>query len=528
MNARFSFGARILTGLVMSVVVFTLIMGSAQAAGKEKPAPAKKQGTKEKPVYGGVLKIISSGNIVNLGIPSEPNNPTDITYANPAVETLLNLDEEGNPIPWLATGWTIAKDGTSITFTLRKGVKFHDGTDFNAEAVKYILDLYRNGPKAELKAVSSIDIIDGYMVRLNFPQFESHILNSLTVTPGLMVSPAALKTHDKAWAMMNPVGTGPFKLARYDRDTRITYEKFPGYWQKGKPYLDGIEFLFIADPVIALMSYKSGEAQVFMRIDYKDAVGLQTTGKHTIDKVPVATYGFAPDGGNLKSPFANIRVRRAVEHAINKSEIVKELFYGIPQATNQAAAQGNLNYHPAVKGYPYDPKKAKELLAQAGYPNGFKTKIIYQTTSNEHFIISIQRYLKDVGIDAEVEAAPPARISQISNNGWENALLDWNFPSGKGQEPGQAALRNFMGPLYKSVLRPDKYKETILKAVTERDTKKRNALYREATKIITDNAVVCPVYVHSLMAAKSPQVQDTKLYDTWPVKWSPQDAWLSK
>jgi peptide/nickel transport system substrate-binding protein len=480
------------------------------------------------PQFGGVLKIITAGNIVNLGIPSEPNSPGDIQFSNPAVETLLNLDEEGNPVPWLATGWTVAKDGTSITLTLRKEVKFHDGTDFNAEAVKYVLDLFRNGPKGELKAVSSIDVIDNYTVRLNLSQFQNHILNSLTVTPGLMVSPTALKTHDKTWAMLNPVGTGPFKLKRHERDALLSYEKFPEYWQKGKPYLDGVEFLFIADPVTALMSFKAGEGHVLMRVDPKDSVDLRASGKYTIGKVAIATFGLASDGGNPKSPFADIRVRRAVEHAINKDQITKELFYGVLEVATQAAVPGSVSYNPTAKGYPYNPKKARELLSHAGYPKGFKTRIIYRPLDSQNYMVSIQKYLKDVGIDAELEPVTPAKFSQIINTGWENALVAWNLPCGKGTEPGQNALRAFTGTFYKSIVRPDAFETTIQKAVAERDTKKRNAFYRAMTRMITDDyAMVCPVYVGFSITAMTIQAHDIGM-DIWPMKWSPQDAWLNK
>jgi peptide/nickel transport system substrate-binding protein len=514
----------------LSVSFFVILLFLTIVAWGECASPSKVGGkAPATPQYGGVLRIIGGGTIVNLGIPAEPNNPGDIIYSNPAVETLLNLDEVGNPIPWLATGWMIAKDGKSITFTLRKGVKFHDGTDFNAEAVKYVLELFRNGPKAELKAVSSIDVIDDYTVRLNLSEFQNHILNSLTVTAGLMVSPTALKTHDKAWAMLNPVGTGPFKLVRHERDTRLTYEKFPGYWQKGKPYLSGVEFIFIADPVTALMSFKAGEGDVFIRVDPKDSIDLQATGKYTIGKVPIGIFGLAPDGGNPRSPFADIRVRRAVEHAINKVQITKELFYGVWDAATQAADPGGVTYNPTIKGYPYNPKKARELLTQAGYPEGFKTKILYRPLDSQNYMVSIQKYLKDVGIDAELETVTPAKFSQIINTGWENALVAWNLPCGKGTEPGQNALRAFTGNFFKSIVRPGEFEAVIHKAVAERDTKKRSALYRVMTKMITeDYATVCPVYVGSAISAKTLQVHDIRIMDTWPMKWSPQDAWLSK
>ncbi len=126
----------------------------------------------------------------------------------------------------LATGWKIDKDLKSITLTLRRNVKFHDGTDFNAEAVKYLLDQHRTLGGAELKLVSSIDVIDPYTVKLNLSRFENYLLNALATRPGTVISPTAIKSHDKAWCMVNPVGTGPFRFVKYERDSLLNFEKF--------------------------------------------------------------------------------------------------------------------------------------------------------------------------------------------------------------------------------------------------------------------------------------------------------------
>ncbi len=123
----------------------------------------------EKPQYGGILKVISSNMVVNLGYPAAGYTPGDYFLADPAVETLFRLDKQGGAVPWLATGYKVSPDFKTIILTLRKGVKFHDGTDFNAEAVKYLLDIYRTSAMSELKSVESVDVIDSHTVRLNLP-----------------------------------------------------------------------------------------------------------------------------------------------------------------------------------------------------------------------------------------------------------------------------------------------------------------------------------------------------------------------
>jgi ABC-type transport system substrate-binding protein len=379
---------RILFGTFLIVVSsLTILVGEVAAQTKATQ--------KNNPQNGGTLRIISRYNPVNLGFPSQPNVPDDITYNVPCIETLLHFDNKGKPIPWLATGWKVNKDLKTLALTLRKGVKFHDGTDFNAEAVKYLLDQYRTSGKAELKTVSAVRIVDSYTVQLDFsPRFQDHILSSLGATPGLMVSPTVLKTHDKTWAMMNPVGTGPFKLVKYERDVLLRYEKFSGYWQKGKPYLDAIEFKFITDPLTGLAAFKVGDADQIIRIDVQDALDLQAAGKYILDKLAISVVGLGPDGGNSKSPFADARVRKAIAYAIDRDAIAKSLSHNLFTTATQIRTPGAVGYNPAVKGYPYDPKKARELLAQAGYPNGFKTKLIYRTADDEKLMVALQGYLK--------------------------------------------------------------------------------------------------------------------------------------
>ncbi|HEX2964198.1 MAG TPA: ABC transporter substrate-binding protein [Syntrophorhabdaceae bacterium] len=517
--------------MVLSVIaVFTLLTGSGEAAQNDKVSPAK-QDVKESIRRGGVLKIISVGGAISPGEPAEISSPHDSTFASPAIESLLALDNKGNPIPCLATGWTISKDAKTITMTLRKGVKFHDGTDFNAQAAKHDLDMFRASPKrVTLKSVSSVEIIDDYTIRLNLSQFESHILASLATAPGMMISPTAFKTHNKEWIMRNPVGTGPFKLVKHERDVSLVYERFQGYWQKGKPHLDGIEFKFVDDAYSALMAFKAGEGDLIMRIDAKDANTLQATGKYTIDKVPVSINGLVSDGSKAGSPFSDIRVRRAVEHAINKESIVKTLFYGISKSVNQSASPDNQNYNPAIKGYPYDPKKAKELLVSAGYPQGFKSKIIYRTTDTGYVFVAVQDYLKSVGIDVQLEVVSPTQYSKIINTGWDNALVYFYLPCGNGMDPA-SSLNTFFTTkslLLKSAFRSNKFDAIVLKASAEPDPKKRTVLYKELGRMLTDEyAMAIPIYVNYSIAARTPQVHDTRLFNIWPTRWTPEDAWLS-
>ncbi len=508
--------------LALCVIGAILVLPGAHAASKTPAA--------EKPRYGGVLKILTSYSVVNLGCPWERYIPTDNTFRHPAVEVLLRVDENGFPVPWLATAWKFSPDRKQLTLTLRKGVKFHDGTDFNAEAAKYVLDQYRTSPVVGLlKQVTSVDIVDPYSVRLNLAQFEAHILNSLAQV--YVVSPTAVKAMGNQKALTNAVGTGPFKQVSFQRDVSLKYEKFAGYWQKGKPYLDGIEFNIIADRVTAQMAFKTGQGQMIDGINPKDAADLKETGKYVITMTPSACYGIAGDSGKPKSPFADVRVRQAVDHAINKEAIAKSLGYGFFRAANQPAAPGRWVYNTAIAGYPYNPKKAKELLKEAGYPSGFQTRIVIQTTTARDPFIAMQADLAQVGIDAKLEIVTPASHTQMQIAGWDNALMYYHHPTGVGQDPGQTMqirLSTKSGQ-WSSIIHPPDFEAKLAQANGEPDMNKRKSMLQELMKLAVDKYCMANiVYAANWLNAKTPDVRDARFSEIWFQQWTPEDTWLAK
>jgi peptide/nickel transport system substrate-binding protein len=521
-------------GLLRSLFLFSLALFaviSILALGYTEAATTATATDKEKPQYGGTLKVIVAVSTVNLGYPAAGYMPGDYVIAGPAIETLFRLDNQARPVPWLATGYKVSSDMKSVTITLRKGVKFHDGTDFNAEAVKYLLDLYRTSAMSELKPVTSIDIVDSHTVRLNISEFKVQLPYNLAFRAGQMVSPTAIKNQGKDWCMNNPVGTGPFKFVSFKRDASVKYEKFLGYWQKGKPYLDGVEFELIADRTTAVMAFKSGQGHVFSTgLSAKYLSELKETGKYSTTILASNVLTLAGDSANPKSPFADVRVRRAVEHAIDKAAIEKAVGYGIYTPASQVSAPESWFHNPSVKGYEYNPQKAKELLAQAGYPNGFKTRIIYQTTDPQDVFTAIQAYLSQVGIEAKLEPLTQQLYVQTHRNGWDNALIYMQVQTGPRLDPGNV-LEGWLSsksPQFVSVIHPADYEAKLFPAATELNVKKRKELYQTVMKSISDNALVVPIYVSRGGAVAYPEVKKLGMYEGTVNLWTPEDTWLSK
>jgi ABC-type transport system substrate-binding protein len=178
------------------------------------------------------LKILTTASPSVLGYPPDAD-PNTNSLGIAATESLVYNDQTGSPTPRLATAWQTAADGKSVTFTLRKGVKFHDGSDFNAQAVKYDLDLIRAKAGTDIsKQVSSIEVIDDYTVKLNLIQYSNVLFNTLAFSG--MVSPTALQKNGADWARTHIVGTGAFTQADFKRDVFLKFAKSAGYWDSGK------------------------------------------------------------------------------------------------------------------------------------------------------------------------------------------------------------------------------------------------------------------------------------------------------
>ena len=329
-----------------------------------------------------------------------------------------------------------------------------------------------------------------------------------------------------------PVGTGPFKAVSYKRDVSLKFEKFNEYWQEGKPYLDGIEYVFIADAVTRLVSFKSGEAHVLLNVEPKDASDLQITGDYIINKTPNAIVGIAGDSAHEDSPFSDIRVRQALAYAIDNAAIAKFMGYGIYEATNQFSANGHYSYNPDVVGYPYDPQKARDLLASAGYPKGFTTTLTCQQTGTT-MMSAIQNYLKEVNIDVKIDIADPGRWVQVQTGGWNNGLVQYDVSHSYGLDKGYSieslmSNRSQFWPSH-SLYIPTDYDTKLAQANLELNSEKRAAMLQDLMKIVTDQyCIAIPIYVSFGIAATSSEVKDLDIKTLADHIWHPADAWLSK
>ena len=442
-------------------------------------------------VNGGRIQFAVAGAVLNLSDISGGAGPSDAGYVFPVVEPLLRLDGNSVLQPWLAERFTIADDFSSMTLYLRHGVKFHDGTDFTADAVKWNLDIAAASTVyTQMHALESPVIIDDYTVRLDFKDgvWNWDAAKGLAYWWGaLMYSPTAARTHDSDWLKTHVVGTGPFMLREYTRDQKAAYDAFPDYW-RGEPYVDGIDINIIPDATTQLLAYKAGELDT-IGVQLKDVDRLMAEGFDIIQSEDaIFNYALIPSSADPNSPLNNLLVRQAVQHAIDKDALIEGITYGYGKATNQIFAIAPYN-NPEVVGYDYDPVEARRLLALAGYEDGLELTLTYNEFGVQEIPLALQDMFADVGITLNLnKLSYLVTAAMIFTNGWDGFLMSFTFP-GKTIDPGFTAGMYITQSGWVSFLKPADIAAVINEAATEPDAASRTAMYQDISQMITDQCL---------------------------------------
>ncbi len=480
--------------------------------------------------YGGILRLVTMGSPLILGDPTLATDSNSIGAEVPSIETLVNTDNSGQFHGVLATDWKIAADGKSITLFLRKGVKFHDGTDFNAQAVKWNMDRYYQAFKnsSPTNQWNGIEVIDDYTVKLNLKSFMNTVINGLDGNAGMMISPTAYQKNGAEWVKTNSCGTGSYMFKSFSRDVKTEYTRFNDYWG-GKPYLDGLQLLPIADATTAQLFFQSGGCEV-AGISSDIIVNDLVKKGYLLERRPGAMPVLIPDSKHTSSPFSNLKVRQAIMYAIDRQGICNTLGYGLWEPAYQPAAAYQFGHIDNVP-YTYDVAKAKQLMKDAGYPNGFKTSIISSSTFSKDALIAVQAQLAAIGITVELKMVEFAAWNDYVNKGWDNALLYGlqgatftNYVSHLTQYFSSTAVR------YPVMARPDGLDDLINKALATPDYNTEKDLCQQAVKMIVDDATAIPLYIPPASFVLQKNVHDTH-FDSLAgagFRWGITTAWLSK
>ncbi len=313
---------------------------------------------------------------VKLDPPNQTDNPSEIVVRC-IHDNLVEFTENMDIVPQLAESWTVSPDGLDWVFKLRKGVKFHDGEPFNAEAVvinvKRNLDLQNRTKRTTLYEpfIASVTARDEYTVEMKLKKPFGALLAHFAHGAGGMVSPKALeKLGDKLG--LNPVGTGPFIFKEWVPGDRVVLVRNDAYW-KGKSKVEKIIFKPVPEAASRVIMLETGEADVVFPVPLVevDRINKSKTAKVLFgDTARVIYIGM----NNLIKPYSDVRVRQAMNYAVDKESIVKNIMKGMAKPSTSFCGRLVWGHYPAGT-YEYNPEKAKKLLAEAGYPDGFEASL---------------------------------------------------------------------------------------------------------------------------------------------------------
>jgi glutathione transport system substrate-binding protein len=435
--------------------------------------------------------------------PFDANDTLSQAVAKSFYQGLFGFDKDMKMVPVLAEGYTTSKDGLVFTVKLKSGIKFHDGTPFNADAVKVTFERVIN-PDNKLKRynlyknIAKIEALDAATVRFTLKEPFSPFINSLAHPSGVIISPAALAQYGSKGIAQHPVGTGPFKFVEWKATDYLKVQKFDGYWRKGYPKIDSITWRPVVDNNTRAAVMQTNEAHF--------AFPMPPEAVETLSKKPSLEVTVAPSiiqrylsMNTLQKPFDNPKVREAINYAINKDALVKVAFSGYAIPAEGVLPQG-VEYAAKLGPWPYNPAKARELLKEAGYPNGFESTLwsAYNYSTAQKVIQFVQQQLAQVGIKVQVlaleagqrvervesaqdPATAPVRMYYV---GWSSSTgeADWAMRPLLASESFPPRL--FNTAYYKS----DVVDSAIAKALVTTDKAEKTRLYADAQKQIWKDA----------------------------------------
>ena len=484
-------------------------------------------------------------NTLVVGLVAEPValDPAQVTDLNSnrvgrrVVETLVAFADESTQIgPGLAESWTISKDGLTYTFKLRKGVAFHDGTPFNAQAVKFSIErqIVAEHPAAKLGKypfanyffgnVKAVEVMDDSTVRFVLKDARASFLAVLTAGAASIVSPTAAMKSGLDYAAA-PVGTGPFKFASWDRGQRVVLEKNPAYW-RFPVKVDRVIFRPVTEDQARLTELLTGALDLIVGTP-PDFVGqLENHPKVTLQK-QVGAHVWYLGFNNSKKPFDDKRVRQALNYAVNKEAIVRDVLKGTGAVSKGPVLPGTWGDDGGIKPFPYDPERAKKLLAEAGLPSGFSTTLwVPESGSGMQSPVAmstvIQSNLKAVGVNVTLQTMEwGAFLAKLRTKEQDLFALSWMAGSEDPDLVMYPLLHSSQwtptGP-NRAMYKNPRFDEVLAQARLTTDQAKRAELYREAQRLLHDDPPWIFIDHEVQTAAFAKRVQGFKLHPSFDLR----------
>jgi peptide/nickel transport system substrate-binding protein len=467
--------------------------------------------TAEQPQYGGTLTVSLANDAKSL----DPTFQINFSERQPlylVFNTLVGLAPDFSIVPELAEQWETRDDGWLLVLHLRRGVRFHDGTVFDAKAAKWNLDHRLDGTVnspsrlqlAEL--IESIDVQDDATLGIRLKGPAPSLLGMLAQREGFMISPQAAEKFGPRFGQ-NPVGTGPFIFREWITGNRIVVEKNANYWEPGKPYLDRVVFIQTSNPIVGIPRLLTRELDFAGALTPIDIRPLEGQSGIKLERSPGSRW-LALQMRIDRPPFNNLKLRQAIAHALDRKRMVDIVMDGKATIAEGFTPPGLWWFDPELRSYPYDPAKAKALLAEIGTMPDLQLTLSTQPVTLYQQISQLtQEQLKAVGLSV--------RIEPVSVSDWYPQLIHGviNFlPIRWTQRPDPDGLFTYlfhgMSKANTSHYSNPQVDEALDKARALRDESERAVLYRAAQKLMTHDLPYIPLFFSVEYAAMRDNVRN--------------------
>lgn len=431
-------------------------------------------------------------------------------------DTLVGQDRTGKPIPALAESWTISPDSKTYTFKLRSGVKFHDGTLFDAEAAKFNLDRLLDKANAstkrvDIEVIQSVQAPNRQTLVIMLSQPLASLLAYLADFQGMMASPAAVKRAGRDFTR-RPVGTGPFKLVEWVQDDHITLERNAEYWDKNRPSLDRVVFQIIPDSTVRFTGLQAASLDLALGVPPQNLVALRSPGSELrlMEQASLLAYEIRLNA--QRPPFNNTTLRQALWHAIDPGVLTRNVLFGNGTVAPGPLAPTSWAFDPSFSRPGRDVALAKQKLRQGGSPDGYSF-----TYDVRNIPVHIQMAEALAAQAAEAGIRMKIRVMEI------NAVLDavnkGNFEASDGVLVNIVDPDRMMFSYYssKGVNNYGRYSnptvdDLLIRARVTTDLTQRARLYHQAQRIVVEDAVRIPTVFQSDHFVMSKNVTGVTLY----------------
>ena len=437
-------------------------------------------------------------------------------------DTLVWFDEDGNVIPWLAESWTVSDDGTEYTFKLREGVKFSDGTEFDANDVKANVDRWidptvKVRSRSQLGPVEGAEVVDKYTVKIKLKEPYAPFLAALASY--LLITSEEVINQYKNNSIEEPIGTGPYVLADWKKGDEIILERNENFWGD-EPAIKRIVWKIIPEAGTREAALLAGDVDVAFLPPASDKDILENN--PNVKVFTPITNRILLIGIMPKGPLLDDRVRKALNYAVDKEAIVNNVLYGLGVVADAPVPPHFFGYAP-MQPYEYDPERARQLLEEAGYGDGLSLTLMHPTgryLQDKQVAEAIQAYLQDVGINVELVTMDwPSFVAELLKPteettfdlvlvGWGPGVADAHFTL-YAQFHSSVAIPNGLGIARYSNPEVDQLLE---QAMRELDPDQRKELYRQAIEIIWDDAPWIFLYTQKNLLAVNKNLQDVFIH----------------